>query len=37
VQVRAAFVSDADIRDMSEAWTGGLLPGVPALPSGEAA
>ncbi|MDQ2874618.1 MAG: FtsK/SpoIIIE domain-containing protein [Actinomycetota bacterium] len=37
VRVRAAFVSDDDIRRMAETWTGGQLPGVPTLPAGEAA
>lgn len=37
VRVRAAFVSDADIRDMTAAYTGGLLAEVPALTVGEVA
>jgi S-DNA-T family DNA segregation ATPase FtsK/SpoIIIE len=36
VRVRAAFVSDPDIREMA-AWAGSPPPGVPALPPGEAA
>jgi S-DNA-T family DNA segregation ATPase FtsK/SpoIIIE len=35
VRVRAAFVSDDDIREMADAWTGGQLPAVPQLPTGE--
>ncbi|MDQ2874136.1 MAG: FtsK/SpoIIIE domain-containing protein [Actinomycetota bacterium] len=35
VRVRAAFVSDDNIREMAGAWTGGQLPGVPELPTGE--
>jgi DNA segregation ATPase FtsK/SpoIIIE, S-DNA-T family len=35
VRVRAAFVSDDDIREMADAWTGGQLPSVPQLPTGE--
>jgi S-DNA-T family DNA segregation ATPase FtsK/SpoIIIE len=34
VRVRAAFVSDDDIRDMA-AWAGGPLAAVPGLPAGE--
>jgi len=37
VRVRAAFVSDDDIRDMTTACTAGLLAEVPALDPGEAA
>src|SRR5690348_6743269 len=37
VRVRAAFVSDGDIRDMTAAFTAGLLAEVPALGAGEAA
>jgi S-DNA-T family DNA segregation ATPase FtsK/SpoIIIE len=37
VRVRAAFVSDDDIRDMTTAYTAGLLAEVPALAAGEAA
>jgi len=37
VRVRAAFVSDDDIRDMTAAYTSGLLAEVPALTAGEAA
>jgi S-DNA-T family DNA segregation ATPase FtsK/SpoIIIE len=37
VRVRAAFVSDHDIRDMAATWTGGQLADVPTLPAGEAA
>ncbi len=37
VRVRAAFVSDDDIRDMTTAYTAGLLAEVPALTAGEAA
>ena len=37
VRVRAAFVSDDDIRDMTAAYTAGLLAEVPALGAGEAA
>jgi DNA segregation ATPase FtsK/SpoIIIE, S-DNA-T family len=37
VRVRAAFVSDDDIREMADAWTGEQLPNVPTLPAGEAA
>ncbi|HUY50194.1 MAG TPA: FtsK/SpoIIIE domain-containing protein [Streptosporangiaceae bacterium] len=37
VRVRAAFVSDDDIRDMTAACTAGLVAGVPALTAGEAA
>jgi DNA segregation ATPase FtsK/SpoIIIE, S-DNA-T family len=35
VLVRAAFVSDDDIREMTEAWTGGQLPAIPELPTGQ--
>jgi S-DNA-T family DNA segregation ATPase FtsK/SpoIIIE len=37
VRVRAAFVSDDDIRDMATAYTGGLLAEAAALAAGEAA
>jgi DNA segregation ATPase FtsK/SpoIIIE, S-DNA-T family len=37
VRVRAAFVSDDDIRDMTAAYTCGLRAEVPALAAGEAA
>jgi len=37
VRVRAAFVSDDDIRGMTTAYTAGLLAEVPALTAGEAA
>jgi hypothetical protein len=37
VRVRAAFVSDDAIRDMTTAYTAGLLAEVPALTAGEAA
>jgi hypothetical protein len=34
--VRAAFVSDDDIREMAAMWTGRQLPAVPTLPAGQA-
>src|SRR6266699_5266141 len=37
VRVRAAFVSDDAIRDMTTAYTAGILAEVPALTAGEAA
>jgi S-DNA-T family DNA segregation ATPase FtsK/SpoIIIE len=37
VRVRAAFVSDAEIRDMTAAYTAGLLAEVPALAASEVA
>jgi DNA segregation ATPase FtsK/SpoIIIE, S-DNA-T family len=37
VRVRAAFVSDDDIRAMTIAYTTGISAGLPALTAGEAA
>ena len=37
VRVRAAFVSDADIRDMASTWAGPVPVDAAALTSGEAA
>jgi DNA segregation ATPase FtsK/SpoIIIE, S-DNA-T family len=37
VRVRAAFVSDEDIRDMTNAYTTGIPAGLPVLTAGEAA
>ena len=37
VRVRAAFVSDDDIRDMTAAYTTGARPGLAGLAAGEAA
>ena len=37
VRVRAAFVSDDDIRDMTATYTAGRVAEVPALTAGEAA
>jgi S-DNA-T family DNA segregation ATPase FtsK/SpoIIIE len=36
VRVRAAFISDDDIRDMAAAYTAGMLAGVPTLTTDEA-